>query len=213
MTPTYATDVWQKLLGGEDRIVTSDAVARVSADLGREYTPTVKYLQQEGYITRIFRGVFYVNTLEERTLAAQRRSVYRMVAEALVFKGARRWYFALETALKMNGMTHEYFATNYVITDAYRTTKVIGIDDLKFKFIEGAPYRFGFGIVTKDGLRYSDMEKTVLDLVADRLTRTGDERYAREPLDEYRPFLNMARVSDYLGHYPARVRSVAGVLD
>ena len=168
---------------GEDRIVTADTIARTAEEMGREYTKTVKYLQQEGYITRVFRGVFYVNSLEERADSIQRRSVYHLVADALALKDVEQWYFALETALKMNDMTHEYFSTNYVMTDTYRTTKTIGIADQKFKFIKGAASHFGFGITTRDGLRRSDKEKTVLD---------------------------RDRIAQYIVHYPPRVRAVVG---
>ncbi len=73
-----------------------------------------------------------------------------MISKALKIKGVKHWYFGLETALKINNMTHEYFTMNFVITDSYRTTKIINILDTKFQFLKWSQKHFTFGIEQKN---------------------------------------------------------------
>ena len=70
-----------------------------------------------------------------------------VIGEGLKIKGVKNWYFGLETALKLNTMTHEYFTIDYVISDQYRTTKTIHILDKDFKFIKWRSSITTFGII------------------------------------------------------------------
>lgn len=196
------------LLAEGDKLVTSDRVMRATKSLNKPYVRSLRYLLEHGYLMRIFRGVFYVNSEEERESGTQNRPLLRIVSEALALKSVKHWYLGLETALRINGLTHEYFAVNYVITDSYRTTKVIKIGDSKFQFLRWSAAHFASGITRRFDLKFSDREKTILDLVYKRYLDTRDERIAISPIVEYGGMLDNSRLSLYLEEYPKKVREM-----
>lgn len=76
-------------------------------------------------------------------------SHYEALAEALRIKGITNWYFGLETALKINGPTHEFFVMDYVLTDTISRTRPISILDNKMMFVKVKPKLFTFSIKKK----------------------------------------------------------------
>ena len=204
MTYMKTSMIWKKLVVDNQRIITSDEIRDMSKKLGKEYPRSLRYLQEHGYIFRILKGIFYVKSPEERERGFFQDSVYEMVSNALNIKGVEDWYFGLETALKLNNMTHEYFTINYVITDSYRTTKVIRILDSSFQFLKWNKKYFEFGIVKSDGLRFSDKEKTVLDLIYRRHRKSRDLDTVISPLVEYIGILDRKKLVNYLGNYSQR---------
>lgn len=165
MTQMKTTLIWKKLIIDGKDIVRNRDLETMCQELGKEYEYCRKYLLEQGYLHRVFRGVYYVKNPDEMERKYFKDSIYQIVAKGLQVKGVKNWYFGLETGLKLNNMTHEYFTINYVITDSYRTTKVIKIIDTQFFFLKWSPKIFKFGIIEKNGLKYSDREKTVLDLI------------------------------------------------
>jgi hypothetical protein len=202
--------IWRKLLVDGEKIVTSEKIRQASRNLGKDYTRSLRYLQEHNYLMRIFRGIFYVNSSKERDAGAPDRPIFRIVAEALALKSVKHWYMGLETALRINGLTHEYFNVNYIITDSYRTTKVIRIADARFHFLKWSRKHFESGIRREFDLKFSDREKTILDLVYKRYLDNRDERYAISPLMEYEKLLDRDKVRLYLAGYPLRIQEIVG---
>ena len=113
---------------------------------------------------RIFRGIFYVKSLDEAKLGRTKYSHLELVAKGLELKGVNKWYFGLYTALKLNNMTHEYFAIDYVVNNRILRVNPMKISGHKFRFLKLKPSLFSFGI-TNMGILYSDPEKTILDFI------------------------------------------------
>ncbi|MFH0815300.1 MAG: hypothetical protein V1934_00575 [Methanobacteriota archaeon] len=210
MTEMNTPTIWRKLLVDGRRIVTSGEIKALAKRLDKDETRSLRYLMEHGYIARILRGVFYVRSADERERSFSERSTYELVAEALEMKGVKRWHFGLETALKLNGMTHEYFAVDSVATGSFRTTKVIGILGSKFQFHRWSPDRLNFGVIHKGRLAYSDPEKTVLDL-AYRAHRSG-KGSSKAIIDEHISKLDREKLSKYLKRYPVRFQDALGDL-
>ncbi len=196
--------IWEKMLIEDRKIVTSDEIRELSEQLGKEPKQSLNYLQRHGFITRILRGIFYVKSYEERMKGQAECSLYDMLAMALETKGVRKWYFGMETALKFNLMTHEYFTVDRVITDSFRTTKVIKINGADFYFIKWSIRHFKRGILKKGLVRYSDKEKTVLDLIY-RDYLNGKERFM-DAYSEYGDQLSKETFMDYLSDFPPGFR-------
>ena len=127
---------------------------------------------------------------------------------ALLIKGETHLYFGLETALKIDRMTHEYFSINYVICGSFRTTKPIRVQNSTFMFLRWSELHFGFGIIRKGELRFSDPEKTVLDMVYRRYQNGSDRDYILDPLIEYSDRMGVDRLKEYLDHYSKRFQDV-----
>lgn len=156
----------KKLRIENKEFVTSTELELYCKSMKLDYTTVIRYFIARGYLTRIFRGIFYVKTLNEIKLGRSKYSYLELVAKGLELKNVRNWYFGLHTALKLNNMTHEYFAVEDVINDTLFRANPINIAGYKFKFTKLSPSLFDFGIKNKDGMiRYSDPEKTVLDFI------------------------------------------------
>ncbi len=204
--------IWKKLLLEKRKIVLSKGIHELAKKLNKNERWSVDYLQRHGYIVRILRGFYYVKTPEERQLNKLDHSIYEIVAMALKEKGVRNWYFGLETALKLNNMTHEYYSVNYVITNSYETTKIIKILDTKFKFLRWNGKHFKFGIEKKGILRYSDKEKTVLDIAYQTYRNKTKDPYILNLIREHSPLLDNDRLMEYFKHYSMRFQQLGELL-
>jgi len=208
-----ASILWKKFLLENKKIVTSEYIRDLAEQISKDSNQVIDYLQRQDYITRILRGIFYVKSIEERVRSGFDHSIYEMVAMALKKKGVESWYFGLETALKMNEMTHEYFTVDYVLTDSFRTTKVIRIIDNQFKFIKRSKKYFKDGIVTKKRIRYSDVEKTVLDLAYQYYLKDNKTEFFLSPVREYKDRIDGGLMQKYVEAYPRMFRNgVEGLL-
>ncbi len=156
----------KKLRIENKEFITSKELELYCKSMKLDYTTVIRYFISQGYLTRIFRGIFYVKPLDEMKLGRSKYSYLELVAKGLELKNVRNWYFGLHTALKLNNMTHEYFAVEDVINDTLFRATSINIAGYKFKFTKLSPSLVSFGINKKDEIvRYSDPEKTVLDFI------------------------------------------------
>ncbi len=159
-----------------------------------------------GYLIRIFRGLYYVKTLEE---FSTRKSIDTMKLISLgMNKLSVEWYFGLNTALRLNGVTHEFFPVIHVVNDAVYRPKIVKINGENVRFIKLKKELFGFGVVEKDGVRYSDLEKTLLDMVYLSRYRSVPEERIVSALREYKKGVKKKKLSEYLRFYPKSVRRV-----
>jgi len=200
--------IWKKLVIKNIKIATSQEIKILSKELNKDYDKVVHYLQKYGYIYRIFKGVFYIKTPNEIKLGRFDLSPYEILSQALKIKGVKNWYFGLETALKINKMTHEYFTVDYIISDQYRTTKAIHILNRDFKFIKWRDSLTTFGIISsKSKLRYSDKEKTVLDIAYREKLNNSEDR-AISIIKEYSEMTDKIKIREYLEHYPQVIKTL-----
>lgn len=206
--------IWLRLNAQGMRFVTRETIGLMAAELCRDTQKSIDYLQRNGYLYRVFRGIFYVPDHKERALGRPDRSIHELVSQGLRQKGEKIWYFGMESALALNGMTHEHFDTEYVITGSYYTGRPIDI--------LGKPVMV---IAWKDPLlipeaiksirtshsvtiSYSDPEKTVLDLAYRRYTTR--RRNVVAPLLEYGPSCDRDVLMRYLKRYPPTFRTIVG---
>lgn len=196
--------IWEKLRTEGKDITTSEEVKELAEKMDKGGESTLYYLQEEDYLSRILRGIFYVKSLEERKQGIQEYSIYELVAMALKEKGVENWYFALETALKFNNMTHEYYNIDYALTESYRTPKVIEIIGQKFKFFKRREQHFSNGVTKKEYILYSDPEKTVLDLIY--RAYLNDKKNYSFYLREFEDQIEMDKIKTYLEDYSKSFR-------
>jgi len=168
----------------------------------------VRYFISQGYLTRIFKGTFYVKSLEEIKLGRPKYNNLELVAKGLEIKGVTNWYFGLYSALKFNNMTHETFAVDYVINDKLLRSKPINIAGYRYRFIKLAPRLLQFGII-KDNIRYLDPEKTILDFIYTwRYNGVPAEKIQLDLL-EWARSISGEKTRRYALHYPKTVQEVA----
>jgi len=154
----------KKLELSDKKFITREEIREYCEKLSLDYYMTIRYLTHYKYLLRILRGIFYIKSIEERKLNKTDINHLEAIKEALKIKGVKNWYFGLSTALKLNNLTHEYFAIDYVINDKIFRAKPFPILGYKIKFIKINSKLISFGILNKN-LPYSDTEKTMLDFL------------------------------------------------
>ncbi len=198
----------KKLHLGREEFVTSETIKKYCKPLKLDHKSAIKYLLKGGYLLRIFRGIFYIRTFDEIKLGKSKYSHLELVSKGMELKGVKNWYFGLYTALKLNNLTHEHFAIDYVINDKLFRAKPIEIAGYKFRFLKLKPGLFGFGIII-DTLRYSDPEKTILDFIyVWRYNGIPEEKIIMD-ISEYASGLSKKKLRAYVESYPKAVRAIA----
>lgn len=190
----------EKLAWDNKKFITSNKIKDYCKKLSLDYLTTIKYLLRNKYLIRIFRGIFYVYSIEERKLGKSEMNYFEILKEALKIKGVKNWYFGLETGLKFNNLTHEYFAIDYIINNKIFRAKPIIIMGRKVKFYKLSPKMFSFGIIKKN-INYSDSEKTLLDLLYLK-------HYDKEEFKEIAKGLSKTKLLKYAKNYSKKIMNI-----
>ena len=199
----------EKLWIEKKEFVKSDELKEYCMAMKMDYGTVVRYLAARRYLVRIFRGIFYVRSPEERVLGKTKYNHLELVARGLGLKGVRNWYFGLNSALKLNNMTHEHFAVEEVVSDSLFRANPVGIAGYKFRFVKLSKPLVVFGITEKGALRFSDPEKTILDLIY--LARMNGVP-AKKIIGDLSPWtegLSKDRIVGYVKKYPKTVAAIA----
>ncbi|MEE9118883.1 MAG: hypothetical protein V3U02_09880 [Calditrichia bacterium] len=187
--------------------VKSDEVKGYCSDFGLDYYNTIRNLTARGYLLRIFRGVFYVKSFDEMKMGSMKYSHLELVSKGMELKGIFNWYFGLNTALKLNNATHEHFTVDYVVSDTLFRSKPINIAGYKFRFVRLKRSLFTFGIKRKK-YRYSDLEKTILDLIyLSRYSSVPKEKIVID-IEDYIENISKNKIIKYSISYPKTVRII-----
>ena len=192
-------------LGGRvvERKDIEEACRRFDADADE----TINYMISYRYFIRVLRGLYYVKTLEEFGL---RKSVdiYDVLSLAME-RLSIKWYFGLYTGLRLNGLTHEYSDTIFILNDTIFRPKEMKVAGEKVKFVKLKNRLFGFGTINKDRVVFSDTEKTLLDFIY--VSRYGSVPEGRiiSIVEEYGTVAKPDKIKAYLRFYPETVGFVA----
>ncbi|MFX1427302.1 MAG: hypothetical protein ACFFBE_12680, partial [Promethearchaeota archaeon] len=145
--------------------ITSEELKKYCEDLYFNYNMISNYLISRGYLLNILDNIYYVKTLEEFNQNKIKYSVLELVEKALRKKRIKNWYYGLYTALRLINIDYknkdEFF---YLINDKIEGQKPIKILGKEFRFLRFKNTFFNFGILNKK-VRYSNLEKTILDLI------------------------------------------------
>jgi len=195
--------VLSKFGGG---VITRSEFKEVCRRFRASYTATMNFMISYGYLVRILRGLYYVKTIEEFKLrkSIDVRSMISLGMEKLKIL----WYFGLYTALRLNGLTHEFFRTTFVINDSIYRPKEIKIAGEDVKFIKLKDGLLGFGVISEKGIKFSDPEKTILDFVYIFKYRGVQEERIISMMDDYSKGLGRKKLKAYLKYYPKTVEEV-----
>ncbi|MEM5813165.1 MAG: hypothetical protein QXU71_02295 [Candidatus Aenigmatarchaeota archaeon] len=199
--------IMKKLWISGKKFVKSDEIKAISKEFKINYESILRYLLARRYLIRIFKGIFYVKSPEEIKLEIMYENPFNLVAKGLFIKGIKRWYFGLYTALVMNNITHEYFTVNYVINDSIFRANEIKIAGYSFKFIKVKPSLI-FGIKEKENLRYSDLEKTILDFVYLWRYRSVPKERILVNISDLVEKASKSKLLEYSKRYPLTIRRI-----
>jgi hypothetical protein len=199
----------KKLRLEKKEVVTSEELKVYCKQLKLDYESTIDHFVTRGHLIRIFRGIFYVKSLDELKLGKTKYSHLELVTKGLETKGVNNWYFGLYTALKLNNMTHEYFSVDYVVNDKILRVNPMKISGYRFRFMKLKPPLFSFGISDTNTIRYSDPEKTILDFIYMwRYNSVSKDRIIAD-VGEWSTNLSVSKFMEYAKNYPKTVQAIA----
>jgi len=188
------------------KVVTRAEIEESCRRFGKSVSTTVNFMISYGYLVRILRGLYYVKTLEEFKLK-KALDVYRIISLGME-KLKVNWYFGLYTALTLNRLTHEHFDVIFVVNDSIFRSKEIRVAGERVKFLKLKKGLFGFGVIEKGVIKFSDPEKTLLDLVYISRYRSLPKEKIESIVEEYSEKIDSNRVRAYLKFYPKTVGEV-----
>lgn len=197
----------EKLEIEKNKIITREKIREYCKILKMSYASVIGYLLSNDYLVRIMRGVFYVKSIEERKKKITDISFFDAISEALRLKKIENWYFGLESAIKLNKITHEYFAIDYIISDKFKSSRPVEILGHKVKFFKIKKELVNFGI-KKGAVPYSDIEKTILDIVYIGIYNSLSIVEIKNRIVEYLAICNKVRLINYSKDYPKTVLNV-----
>ncbi|TFF85062.1 MAG: hypothetical protein EU518_01770 [Promethearchaeota archaeon] len=144
---------------------TSEELKEYSRQLYYNYNNVISYLLKQGYLLRIFKGIYYVKSNEEIQTNKLKYSLLELVGKGLELRGISNWYYGLYTALKLNNYpVEEERDLFFIMSDRLFKTKPVEIAGHSFKFIKLKYSLFDFGTINQK-VKYSNLEKTVLDFI------------------------------------------------
>jgi len=188
------------------KVVRRASVENMCKKFGANATNTINFMISYGYLTRIIRGLYYVKTFEEFTLK-KAVDIYKVISLGMD-ELKIGWYFGLYTALRFNGVTHEFSDTIFVLNDEIFRQKELKVSGERMKFIKMSPSLFGFGVIDRNNVKFSDLEKTILDFAYISRYRSIPEEKIISTIEEYAREARTAKVKEYLKFYPKTVGKV-----
>jgi len=188
------------------KVVTKEELEMVCGRFSANTSSTVNFMISYGYLVRILRGLYYVKTLEEFGLK-KALNVYNILSLGMEKLGIK-WYFGLYTSLKLSGLTHEYFDTVFILNESIFRPKEIKVMGEKVKFIKLRSKLFGFGIIIEGNIKFSSIEKTLLDFIyVSKYRSVRDERII-SVIEDYSKTVKADKIKAYLKFYPKTVGKV-----
>ncbi len=182
----------------EGKVITKEELREACERFGESFEYIVNYYISRGYLIRILRGVYYVKTLEEYKFG-KTPDPMTLISKAMN-KLKLKWYFGLYTALRLNGITYEYYSRIFLVTPAITRPKPVTILGERVQFVKLKESLLGFGVVKRGEIQYSDLEKTLLDFIY--LKRYNKRLNANAVVREYAASAKAEKLIEYSRAYP-----------
>ena len=202
----------KKLHSTDERYIRSEKIKEYCSIIGLSYKEGIVYLTRTKNLYTLLRGIFYLPSLEERRFKAIKVTHLEALSEALKIKGVKNWYLGLETALKLNNLTHEYFPVDYVINDSISRKKPMKILGNSIMFKKIKKDLFKFGIIGENGIKFSDAEKTIIDIIYLKRYGGKDNRAVIDSILPYAKNASPIKMKKYAVYYNKKVAEVIEAL-
>ena len=139
-------------------------------------------IRKGALVPLFFKGIFYVRTSSELLTKTLPLDSLILATLACNKKFGKDWYFGLQTALKFNELSGVQTSTKtFIITKRQVRSNIRSMGGMEFAFSKIKIYSDN-GIIEKNGLRYSDPVRTVLDFLHLGIKKK-DTTYAEVVLD------------------------------
>ena len=200
--------LWQD--GAE--FVSLNRLRRVSKNLYYNYGTMIDYLVSRGFLYKILNDAYYIKSQEEFNSVDNnlKYTPLELLSKALNFLEIKNWYFGLYTALKYHYTPFDDTKSDYlIICDTPMIKKKITVHDREVQTIRLKTTLFEFGIIEKQNkVKYSDFEKTVLDLTYLWHSSNTPVHKIKSEIFKYLKLLSIDRIKEYSLHYPDEIKQL-----
>ena len=203
-----ASILLQKLRMDKKEFVTAAELKNYCKRGNFDYDVVVKSLERSKKITRIFRGIFYVQPIVDYYSIHKNYNHLEFVAKGLELKKVTNWYYGLYTALQLNNMTHEYFVIDDILNDTIFRQNIMTIRERKYNFRKISKKLLNFGIKNKGIVKYSDPEKTILDFIYLWKYNGQTPRRIVDDLFDWTKNISIDKLRRYSKHYPNTIKQI-----
>ncbi len=196
----------------DKKIITSGELKSYCSILKITYLDAIKYLIRYKYLHRIMRGIFYNPSIHERKMGEFDMTYREAIIKALEIKGVKNWYFGLESAIKLNNLTHEFFVVDYILNDTISRTKSLEVFGNKVKFVKVKPKLCKFGMKKTNYMKFSNIEKTILDFIYLFKYRGFEDPLIKSKIIDYVDIASKEKLLSYAKHYNKTVEEFVRTL-
>ncbi|MFX0104446.1 MAG: hypothetical protein ACFE75_03020 [Candidatus Hodarchaeota archaeon] len=194
--------VLKKIRQDNKEFITSEELKKYCKELYFNHLIISNYLISRRYLLNILDDIFYVKSVDEISQNKVNYSILELVAKALKLKHVQNWYYGLYTALELKNIDYQnqdgFF---YLINDRILENKPIKILGKKFRFLLFKNVFFNFGIINGK-VKYSDLEKTILDLIYLWEYNHMNENRILIELSKLLDGISIEKILDYSQYYP-----------
>lgn len=197
--------VWHALVGDGLEVARTTDVAALARRIRKDPADVATALVRSRRLIPLFKGYYYVRRPEDMGLLPPRHNALELFALGARAKGIGPWYFGLETALRLNGMTHEDGGVDFVVNARLFRPSAVKVGLRRFVILRWKPEMLAFGGLRDGLLRWSNPEKTLLDLAFHETNRAARGAPRAGLWTEYVGSVDTRKARAYLRHYPPRV--------
>ena len=195
----------EKLNMTDENIITSKNVKSYCSILKMSYSDAITYLTRHKYLIVILKGIFYNPSVAERKNKSYDISYRDAIIKALKIKGVNNWYFGLETAIKLNNLSHEFFVADVILNDKIARVNPLEVFGNKIKLVKIKPKLFSFGIKKIKAFKFSDIEKTILDIIYLKRYNGLDDKTIKNHVLPYLRICSKSKLKKYSMNYNKKV--------
>jgi len=200
--------VLKRIRQDKKEFITLKELKKYCKELYFNYKNISDYLVSRGYLVRILDDIFYVKTVDEISQKKLKYSILELVGKGLILINVPNWYFGLYTALKLNKIDYDHKNRFfYLINNKISKNKLIKILDNQFRFLKFKNSLFNFGIINKK-IRYSNLEKTILDLIYLWEYNHMNENRILIKLSKLLDGISEEKILEYSHYYPKSNKSI-----
>ena len=200
--------VLKKIRQDNKELITFEELKKYCKELYFNYKNTSDYLVSRGYLVRILDDIYYMKTVDEISQKKLRYSILELVGKGLNLNNVYNWYFGLYTALKLNKIDYNHQNRFfYLINDRISKNKLIKILGKKFRFLTFKNALFNFGIINRK-IRYSNLEKTILDLIYLWEYSHMNEKIILIELSKLLDGISEEKILEYSQYYPLSNKNI-----
>ena len=198
----YMNRVLKKIKQDNKELITSEELKNYCRELYFNHNTISNYLISRNYLVNIMDNIYYVKSNDEINKNVLNKSTFELIGKALKKKHINNWYFALYTALDILKIKHEHenkFC--FIVNDRILKNKPVKIFGKHFRFLMFKRSFFNFGIINGK-FNYSDLEKTILDLIyLWEINHYNENRIVIE-LSKLMNGISKKKIVEYSKYYP-----------